>query len=46
MIGGPRELRAAGVARPEIEKILLHCGLWEEPAARGPPAGQALRTKT
>jgi hypothetical protein len=25
--------------QPEvIEKILRHCGLWDEPAARAPPA--------
>ena len=27
-----------------IEKILRHCGLWEEQPARGPPAGAAILT--
>ena len=30
------EARQTGV----IEKILRHCGLWEESPARGPPAAQ------
>ena len=32
--------RSAIEARQEdvIEKILKHCGLWEQPAPRGPPA--------